>query len=302
MSIKRKISECGQTTVIERIQASLIHLRLHFQLLLAPIFLWGFFLAEGTPNGRFVVGFISFHLFLYAGMTAFNSYFDRDDGPVGGLERPPEVYPELLPFSLIIQGIGFVLALTVNGVFALIYVVIFVLGVLYSAPNPRLKSRPISGLLTVCIGQGILAGMAGAAPRFASLTALDWMGLLAAAGLTTAFYPITQIYQVNEDTARGDITFAAWAKPLRTFQFSISLIIVSSILILITFYALFGFLWTLLLGLFSMLLISYLVYWAIYFDAHATLANFRRVMRLYTLMMVGFLLFLVMQLFLVWRN
>ncbi|MEZ4680201.1 MAG: UbiA family prenyltransferase [Caldilineaceae bacterium] len=67
----------------------LIHLRLHYQLLLAPIFLWGYLLAGGQPDGSFGLAFVAFHLFLYGGMTAFNSYYDRDEGPIGGLEEPP---------------------------------------------------------------------------------------------------------------------------------------------------------------------------------------------------------------------
>jgi len=47
-----------------------------------------------------VIAFVALHVFLYAGATAFNSYYDRDEGPVGGLERPPPVLPALLPVAL----------------------------------------------------------------------------------------------------------------------------------------------------------------------------------------------------------
>lgn len=285
--------------MVERLKSLIVHLRVHFQLLLAPIFLWGFFLAEGQLSLDFAAGFAAFHLFLYGGMTAFNSFYDLDEGPVGGLERPPEVHPELLPFSLIVQTIGLGLAISVNWVFALIYFAIFVLGVLYSYPSVRLKSRPLTGLLTVCIGQGVLAGTAGAVVVSPALTALsftDWMGLIAAAGLTTAFYPITQIYQIDEDIQRGDVTFAAWVGPRRTFIFSIGLMTVSVGGVLIVFLQLFGVIWTVLLGLFAGVLLVYLFYWARHFDSRAVLLNFRRVMRLYSIMMLGFLLFLGYQL------
>ena len=87
-----------------------VHLRLHFQLLLAPVFLWGWLLAGGGLSRAVLLGFVAFHFFLYAGATAFNSYYDRDVGPVGGLERPPQVQPALLPFSLVVQGLGWALA------------------------------------------------------------------------------------------------------------------------------------------------------------------------------------------------
>src|SRR4051812_29698615 len=78
-----------------------VHLRLPFQLLLAPVYLWGWLLGGGGLSGSVMLGFLAFHLFLYGGATAFNSYYDRDEGPVGGLERPPPVVAELLPFSFV---------------------------------------------------------------------------------------------------------------------------------------------------------------------------------------------------------
>src|SRR5262249_17600688 len=90
----------------------LVHLRLPFQLLLAPVFLWGLALGGGGVTVPVLLGFVAFHLFLYGGAPAFNSYYDRDSGPVGGLERPPPVVPELLPFSLALQAAGWLLAAT----------------------------------------------------------------------------------------------------------------------------------------------------------------------------------------------
>src|ERR1700724_1119894 len=91
-----------------------IHLRLHFQLLLAPVFLWGWLVAGGGLNWTVLIGFVALHVFLYSGATAFNSYYDRDVGPVGGLEHPPQVVPALLPFSIAVQAVGWLLALFVN--------------------------------------------------------------------------------------------------------------------------------------------------------------------------------------------
>ena len=42
----------------------IIHLRLHFQLLLAPIFVWAFLLAGGRLDLRFWLAFVAFHLCL----------------------------------------------------------------------------------------------------------------------------------------------------------------------------------------------------------------------------------------------
>jgi 1,4-dihydroxy-2-naphthoate octaprenyltransferase len=186
------------TNFLATVRILLIHLRLHFQVLLAPIFLWGYFLAGGLLTGQFWLAFVAFHIFLYGGTTAFNSYYDRDEGPVGGLAKPPPVVQALLPFSLIVQAIGAVLAFTVNLVFGLIYLIIFAMGFAYSHPRLRWKSRPLAGLLTVAVGQGVLAGLGGwaaANPKLSAFSPLAWLGLLAAALITVGFYPLTQIYQ-----------------------------------------------------------------------------------------------------------
>src|SRR5439155_22738881 len=96
------------------VKSLFVHLRLHFQLLLAPVFLWGWLVAGGGLSWSVAIAFVALHVFLYAGATAFNSYYDRDEGPVGGLERPPPVLPALLPVALGMKAIGAVLAALVN--------------------------------------------------------------------------------------------------------------------------------------------------------------------------------------------
>ncbi len=202
----------------------LAHLRLHYQLLLAPIFLWGFFLGGVRAPADFWLAFAAFHIFLYGGITAFNSYFDRDQGPVGGMRVPPPVTEALLPFSLAVLIAGAVLAAAVNVTFLAIYLLIMTMGLAYSHPRIRLKARPLLGLATVAVGQGVLAslgGWASAQPDLSTVDPIAWLGMLGATLVTVGFYPITQAYQVEEDLARGDVTFAAWAGPSRTLAFSI---------------------------------------------------------------------------------
>ncbi len=292
--------EVASPPALARVRTLLVHLRLHFQILLAPIFLWGYFLAGGRPDRRFWLAFIAFHVFLYGGTTVYNSYYDRDDGPVGGLEKPPPVTPEMLPFSLLMQAIGAILATLVSVPFLLIYLAIFILFTAYSHPRPRLKGRPFVGLLTVALGQGVLAAVAGcvtAQPNLGALTGFDWVALLAAALLTTGFYPITQIYQIDADLARGDVTFAAWASPRGTFTFGLIAMSLAATILAIIFYQLFGLLQTLIVALFCLGLLGSIFYWARTYDPGQVIANYRRVMRLYRSLTLGFLGFLCLHLF-----
>ena len=279
-----------------------IHLRLRFQILLAPIFLWGFFLADGNVYAPdFWLAFVAFHLCLYGGTTAFNSYYDRDEGPVGGLETPPPVAEALLPLSLALQAAGALMIVLVNGVVAALYGVIFVLATAYSYPGIRLKARPYGGLLVVALGQGGLAALAGwatAQGTLSTLTPLDWIGILAATLITGGFYPLTQIYQVDEDLARGDRTFAAVSGPRRTFTFALTALSVAAVLLIAVLGVRTGWGWAALVGVFYAALIGAIARWARTYDSAAVLTNFRRIMRMYTITSSGFLAFLLLQLFL----
>jgi 4-hydroxybenzoate polyprenyltransferase len=193
------------------------HLRIPFQMTLAPIFLWGWFVSGTPPAWRLVPAFLAFHLFLYTGLTAYNSYFDRDEGPIGGLERPPTVHESLLPLSIAMQELGLLLAIPAGPVFCSIYLVFVCLGVLYSHPRTRWKANLWLSTLVVCGGQGALGFLAGwAAARGDIAAAISLRGALgaASAALTTfGMYPLTQVYQVEEDARRGDRTICVALGP-----------------------------------------------------------------------------------------
>jgi 4-hydroxybenzoate polyprenyltransferase len=280
-------------------QTLFIHLRLHFQALLAPIFLWGFLLAGGVLTGRFVLAFIALHLFLYGGTTAFNSYYDRDEGPIGGLEHPPPVTPELLPFSLIMQGIGLVLALFVSLPFLIVYLLTFLVATAYSHPLTRLKRLPLISLVVVGIGQGgviALAGWLTARPALSDLTPLAWWGVLAATLTIAGIYPVTQVYQIEEDLARGDVTFAAWVGPRRALRVATLLQTCGAVLLVWLIYGMFGAAQAALVGVVYAITLAFLLHWSQSFDGRAVIANYRRVMRITFATSLGFFGFLSLHL------
>lgn len=205
-----------------------VHLRLHYQLVfLSPLFAWGFALGGGALSSRAGLGFCAFHVFLYGGITAYNSYYDKDEGPVGGLRRPPPVTPPLLAFSIGMQLIGLALSLVINVGLALLYAVVMLLSVAYSHPRFRWKARPLLSLLVVALGQGGIGFGAGwlcastpVVPLWGSVDGL--LGLAAAILLTTGFYPLSQLYQLDEDRARGDYTFSVVFGADAAFRFALA--------------------------------------------------------------------------------
>ncbi len=143
------------------------HLRIPFQLTLAPLFLWGWALAGGLPDARFFLAFIAFHLLLYPGITGFNSWFDRDTGPIGGLEHPPQVHRSLLVVSLLLQFTGLWLAHVLSDSLGRICFLLIVLSIMYSPPRTWLKANPWPSLTVFAGGEGWMGFLGGlaAGPR-----------------------------------------------------------------------------------------------------------------------------------------
>jgi 1,4-dihydroxy-2-naphthoate octaprenyltransferase len=278
-------------------KALLVHLRLHFQLLLAPIFLWGYLLAGGRWTWALVVSFVAFHACNYGGGTAFNSYYDRDEGPIGGLEHPPPVEPALLPFALAVQAIGWVLAATVNAAVAVVYGLMFALFVAYSHPLVRLKAGPLRAMVTVAFGQGVLGFAAGwltARGEWSSLwSAQAIAGCAAATLLTTGLYPLTGLYQVEEDRARGDRTAAvAWGVG-RCFSLALALLAAAGLLLGLVVATRYGAAELLVLLVFYVVLLALIVRWRREFDGLGIRGNYRRVMRLNTVAAGGFAVYIL---------
>lgn len=280
--------------------AYLVLLRLPFQLLLSPIFLWGVLLAGGTLNSTLLVAYLAFHLFGYAGGTALNSYYDRDEGPVGGLAHPPRNPPHLLAFSLVWQAVGLLFALSVNLAVAAIYFVMFWMSLAYSHPRVRLKGKPLAALATVMLGQGILPFYAGWATARGSLTGgLDAAALLGAVSgtlITGGMYPLTQLYQLDADARRGDRTAARALGVDNSFRLALACVAVGGLGAFVIAWTRFSPLEGLgLLGFVAVLLYSIKRWWS-RFAAQSVMQNYRTLMRLYAGVTLPFLFWILLRL------
>lgn len=275
-------------------------LRLPFQFLLSPIFLWGYLLAGGTLSFTLLTAYLSFHLFLYAGGTALNSFYDRDDGPVGGLANPPPPPKYLLEFSLVWQLFGFLLTLAVNPTVASIYFVMFWMSVAYSHPRVRLKGHPLGALVTIMLGQGILPFYAGWAAARGDLSGgIQILPILAAVAVTLitgGMYPLTQIYQLDADAERGDLTSARFLGVENSFRVALLSIAIGgagAVYIAAT-----RFFWGEAVGL-ALFLIVFLFavrQWHSKFFAQSVIQNFTTVMRLYAGVTLPFLAWILFHL------
>jgi 1,4-dihydroxy-2-naphthoate octaprenyltransferase len=206
--------------LIRRLAPYAAHLRLPFQLTLAPIFLWGALLSDGGWDMGTSAAFVALHLFLYPAATAFNAVYDRDSGPVATLAQPPEVPPHLLRFALALALIGALPAFAAGAPFLLAYVLMAGWTAAYSHPRTRWKASPWQSAAAIALGQGALGFLAGwiatAAP---DAPAWPFAAGAAGAALTAlGLYPATMAFQVAEDRLRGDRTLAVALGPARALR------------------------------------------------------------------------------------
>jgi 1,4-dihydroxy-2-naphthoate octaprenyltransferase len=278
------------------------HLRIPFQMSLAPLFLWGYFLRSLDVTPAFGLGFAAFHFFLYSGITAFNSAYDRDKGPVGGMWSPPEVPPGLLAFSLAVQLAGALLAARVNATFLTIYLIIAVMGAAYSHPRIRWKRSPIASALTVFIGQGALGFLGGWVTAQGDLAGI-WsergiLGMFSAACTTLGLYPLTQVYQIEEDSERGDRTLAVALGPMRALRFGWGCLALAGLAAVAVMLRTFS--WrdaALVAGAYALMLWQVARFAQGYArQTHTVRSAFRLAMRLNFLTSAGFLLFILLHL------
>jgi 4-hydroxybenzoate polyprenyltransferase len=194
-------------------RAVFLHLRVHFSLLLMPVFWFAVSQVASPDWGRVVVVGVILHLLLYPASHAYNSYYDKDEGPVGGLATPPPVDATLLRTAWWLDAAALLAGAWVGWPFVAYLLAYGFVSKAYSYDQIRLKKYPILSWLTIGLFQGGLTYLGTyQAVSQSTLPALADGHIWLAAGLSTlnllAIYPITQVYQHEEDARRGDLTIS----------------------------------------------------------------------------------------------
>ncbi len=181
-------------------------LRLPFSIFLMPVF-W-FALGQVIPRdwGRAVLVFLILHLLVYPASNGYNSYMDRDSGPIGGLEHPLQPTRQLFVVTLGMDMLALLLGLLISWYFAAGLLVYILASRAYSYRGIRLKKYPIIGWLTVAGCQGALVFFivyqGSHPPGLNASIRAPLEAMIASSLLLGGFYPLTQVYQHEAD--RGD--------------------------------------------------------------------------------------------------
>ncbi len=188
----------------------LLHLRLHYQLgILSGCYLTGALFVIQLDVTTFWLQFVNVHVLLFAGATAFNSYWDKDEGPIGGLRNPPPMQRWMRDSSMLMQFAGLVWAYSVSLSFAIVYVCSMVLFWLYSTPLVRWKSHPILSMIAIAGSTGVGGFLMGYLAGGGQLQLSLLLPIVGVSFILLSMYPVSQLFQVEEDTKRGDRTFAS---------------------------------------------------------------------------------------------
>ena len=257
----------------------LIHLRLPFSFFLLPVFLFALAQSPNPDSSKAWWIFFILHFLLFPASNAYNSYFDKDEGSIGLLETPPPVTKELFYVSWILDIIGLVLGyIFVSQSFAVYLIIYGFISKAYSHPNIRLKKYPVLSWIIVCLFQGALTYLAvyfsinqGSLPSSAIIPSLICTSNL------LAIYPITQVYQHEEDAKRGDLTMSRLLGIKGTFVNALFWLGVSSIGYFIALKPISNFF---IFGLMTFPLMSFLVIWIFKVWKDTAAANFKMTMML----------------------
>lgn len=255
---------------------SLVLLRFPFSIFLMPPFFFAWSQAAHTNTTHLILVFIILHFLAYPASNGYNSYMDRDTGSIGGIENPPPPNRLLFALTIVLDIAALLLSLLVNWYFTAGLLTYIICSRAYSYRGIRLKQYPFIGFLTVFLVQGAITFYTiykginadiNATPPFACM--------LASSLLIGALYPLTQIYQHEQDKADG-VTSISYKLGYRgSFIFSGILFVAANILLyfyftetgrMMSFY------------IFSIALlpaVAYFFYWALQVFKQTKAANFK---------------------------
>ncbi|WP_439881509.1 UbiA family prenyltransferase [Pontibacter sp. MBLB2868] len=217
-------------------RSALTLMRIPFSIYLMPIFWFALSTLTGFDVWRALVVFLLLHLLVYPASNGYNSYYDRDEGSIGGLKNPPKVNQQLMHLVLLFDILAVALGTWLSPIFGALVAIYLLVSKAYSYEGVRLKKYPFISTFVVIFFQGAFTFamvQIGVGLRFSEVLQSPncWFALVSTLFLCGS-YPLTQIYQHQEDFKRGDRTLSLLLGIKGTYLFAaLSLIAGTSLLI-----------------------------------------------------------------------
>lgn len=266
------------------INNTLTLLRIPFSVFLMPVFILALSQCTSIDVSKATISFLIIHLLVYPASNGYNSYVDKDETPIGGLEHPPMATRSLFYITVVMDSVALLLSyLFVNTLFAVAVLLYILASRAYSAKQIRLKKYPLLGFFVVIIFQGgftyYMCSLGISGLSF-DLNTANLLLLTACSFQIAGVYPLTQIYQHKADYNQGVITISYRLGYVGTFVFCTLMFVLcnalyyfyfSSMNILHQFY---------IVQLFFMPIVAYFVYWGNKVRLSVAAANFKNTMRM----------------------
>jgi 1,4-dihydroxy-2-naphthoate octaprenyltransferase len=205
-----------------------------------PVFLFACYTFDVTHiNVQFfniILLFIILHLLVYPASNAYNSTQDRDEGSVGLIKNPLPIPKQLFTITILFDLIAIIACLFIHYSTTILLVIYIIASRLYSWRRVRLKKYPILGFMTVFICQGALVFYMVMTILNTKQDFVDALMMYAPFAIVSSLfigsiYPLSQIYQHEQDKKDGVYTISAMLGYRNTFLFSgIQFMLATSIL------------------------------------------------------------------------
>ena len=259
-------------------------LRIPFSLLLMPIFLLAISQASDLNLQTTIWSFVIIHLLVYPSSNGYNSYIDRDESSIGGLEKPPMPTKQLFYTTLLMDTLGIFLSLIfVKWLFAMSILLYILASRAYSSKRIRLKKYPLIGFLVVVIFQGgftYLMSMTGISDLKFDFNLANILIMIACSLQIAGAYPLTQIYQHKEDLKDGVVTLSYKLGFKGTFAFTALMFALCNLLYYFFFLRTNNIYLFYILQLFFLPIIVFFTFWAFKVFQSNNEANFKNTMRM----------------------
>lgn len=207
--------------------STLLHLRFPFSFFLLPVYLFALALSPNFYGDQLLWSFLIIHVLLYPASNGYNSYFDKDEKSIALIKNPPPVKRELYVVSILLDVLAVILSyFMINVEFSIGVLLYGLISKAYSHPAIRIKKYPIASWLIVVVFQGFYSlllcyiGINKFGVMQLGNDRLLWAGVLSSM-LLFASYPLTQVYQHEEDARRGDKTMSMLLGIRGTFYFAL---------------------------------------------------------------------------------
>lgn len=249
-----------------------------------PIYLFALSQIDTINSTNAVLVFIILHVLVFPASNGYNSYMDKDTESIGGIEKPLESTKQLFWITVVMDLLGIGIGFFISNYLGLLLISFILASRAYSYRGIRLKKYPVIGYLTVVFFQGALTFFLvyhGCSKNFTIQVPL--LPMIAASLLIGGFYPLTQIYQHQQDEKDGVTTLSMLLGYRGTFYFTVIIYSLAMLVLAVHYFSILEQTYFYILQLFMLPIFIYFFYWLKKVFKNTESANFKNTMQMNTI-------------------